>query len=219
MLIDKLVSLLAHLGWEVVFPLSIEFVKPQKLQATNTSEDPDIYSINWGVRWKLSINSDSDDPTDLDQIRLSEAIKIIDSTKDMANRWKQASLVVGKFDIVDDKWLDDNSIGKPILKGNLTLRQAQNAILTQTQDAIDTNGAGIGVASQYYVFTDQRTGATDEKAPLVVPQSGFTITVSEVGKPNYAIKVTRIADANNGAGKGIISDANSKEQEISISIP
>jgi hypothetical protein len=74
-------------------------------------------------------------------------------------------------------------------------------------------GPGQADALQYFVFTENRTGATDEKKPLIVPQSGFTIHfVAQKEDGIYGILITKKPVRNNGADAGEMATKDQEQQ-------
>ncbi len=202
-------------------PVKITMFQPQPALAPFTStKNKNNYDIEWGVRYKMKIESDSGDPSDLDKVLVSEfvvpqaALNGIDlRTSSYGPAGKQSQ--------------DFHSSGVDEPK-NLGLQQAVIQAAADFKKVIDNKKGEIssGALEQFFSFIDLRTDPDQgadltKKSPYLVQFSGFEITVTAKKQAgNYYVIVTKIAKAQpNGVMAGEIPATDTKPNPVLIRSP
>ena len=190
-------------------------VEEQMGEGSYKDEDGKIvptWTAAWGAHYVITIVSDSgpDNQRDLDAVQVSEKIDP-----------PSPFLILGTFEPATRGLEDTNGeqrfVPKKDLAGRVISENAAKALLPQIfKQVIDKFGTVTKTFLQYVVFTDARTGWTNQENPLLVNESGFQITVKRErvmigGQPVYRVVVQRTAKANNGVQPGIISPADAQE--------
>jgi hypothetical protein len=201
-------------------PIRIRMDKVQLCEPIGFTVDKK-WRFFWGARYQVTVTSDSGDVNDLNDVAMNEKY-LPQEVKGSAKPFF-ANLTVGSWaPVLPATWRDRNGVSVDIPKVDLDGKpinavQAQGLATEALQAKIDDLGAGSALMQQTWVFTEQRTGASDQDHPFVIKESGFEIThVIEKKDGKYFVRTTRKAAANNGAEPGELPEADGAEQSAEI---
>jgi len=202
-------------------PIKVEMSQPEAVSGKRWSLEKingkDVYYFHFGIRYKVNYVSDSGDShiADLDKVKISEKIPLKAGSE--YGRYVKAKIqfLASGFrpatEIIKEPKYDyhtiERGVEKQLVEGNdknpVTHRKKAAEELQKT---IDTGGTSGYTRLQFFVFVDERSGATDESKPALVASSGFSIEHKEGKDVNgkYYFSVRKTALANNGVGAGII---------------
>jgi Bacterial Ig domain len=197
-------------------PIEVQAQRPTLAQDLNMPGQPaGIERRLWGATYVLKLVSDSGEVKDLDEVKVSEVIPRAAAAG--------TGIYAGETGEQPIIWLPANKEGAltdyngrhvQVPAGKTTKKQRVDFL----QGRIDKAGNGGITVDQYVIFADARTGVpanADGKDAMLVYYSGFSIKqVAEKKDGKYYIKVTRTANANNGAAKGTNADSTEQAAEI-----
>jgi len=202
-------------------PIKVEMSQPEAVSGKRWSLEKingkDVYYFHFGIRYKINYVSDSGDShiADLDKVKISEKIPLKAGSEYGRYKKTKVPFVPSGFrpatEIIKEPKYDyhtiERGVEKQLVEGNdknpVTHRKKAAEELQKT---IDTGGTSGYTRLQFFVFVDERSGATDESKPALVASSGFSIEHKEGKDVNgkYYFSVRKTALANNGVGAGII---------------
>jgi hypothetical protein len=210
-------------------PTEVKMEQPVGMNNSIDKADPDApdWEFFWGTRYHVVYVSDSGDATDLEAVSISEKITPAKGADGRDDASGVVKAIFDQFDVsgflpVSQQAYDYHGPSVPHPKKDANGRAYQRsaaygAATAAVKDLITTKGNGTGKLLQYLVFLDQRTGATDEKAPLTVRDAGFAI-LWEIEKKDgrYLVRISKKPEANNGTAAGKMSKDDTAQKEVTI---
>ncbi len=175
--------------------------------------------------------SDTGDLKDLSNVQISEQVRVVKVPKGPTGAVATIveHLVTADYRDVTDTDADTHSASfdypKMVGNRNVPLAIARATTLKAEHLLIDKDtGKGTGKELQFFLFRAKGVGlavggaaGVGGVAGAVIKQSGFGIafeTEKKAGK--YYLRIQKQAEANNGADKGEINAADSKQIEVEI---
>jgi hypothetical protein len=181
-------------------------------------KDPKEYRMSIGASYDVTYMSDSLSIRDLGEVQIAE--KVIPDLKKATGAWKTwlDGLKGSDFRSATEPAPADIhgphlDVPKVLKSGTLVLPPRAVVglwfyVRADIRGTKPNQGPGQGDVAQYFVFTDNRTGSTDKKKPLIVAESGFSIhLVAEHNEDVYAILVSKKPAPQGGAAPGEMAEA------------